>query len=120
MVGLTNLLQCCRHDLGPVVDCKNNVGDASSREGLDLMQDHGLVSELDQRLREGEGLAIVSYCDCGEELATPDARNRLADSCAPARLFQEEEGVEAESSQAVATGFNVQEGGDGYRNHRRE
>lgn len=34
------------------------------------MQNHGLVSELDQRLREGESLAIVSdwsdwwCCDC--------------------------------------------------------
>lgn len=44
------------HDLGAVVDCKNDIGHTGSSESLDLVQDHGLVCELDERLRESEGL----------------------------------------------------------------
>lgn len=54
------LLQGCGHDLGSVVDGKDNVGHTSCCESLDLVQNHRLVSELDERLREGEGLMVVS------------------------------------------------------------
>lgn len=60
----THLFQGSSHDLGSVVDGENNVCDTGCSEGLDLVDDHGLVSELDQRLRKGEGLAIVSTCCC--------------------------------------------------------
>lgn len=65
MPGLAHLLQCLRHDLGPVVDGEHNVRDTGLGEGLDLVLDHGLVSELDQRLRESESLVIVSMRHLG-------------------------------------------------------
>lgn len=45
------------HDLGSVVDGEDNVCDTGSCESLDLVLDHGLVAEFDERLGEGEGLA---------------------------------------------------------------
>lgn len=56
--GKTHLCQVLLHDLGAVVDSEDNIGDASSSKGLDLVLNHGLVRELDQGLGEGEGLRI--------------------------------------------------------------
>lgn len=44
------------HDLGAVVDGEDDVGDAGGGEGLDLVEDHAFVAELDEGFREGEGL----------------------------------------------------------------
>ena len=57
-----HLLQCLCHNLRSVVDSEHNVGHTSSGKSLNLMENHGLVSELDQRLRESKGLVIVSWC----------------------------------------------------------
>lgn len=51
-----DLLQRRSHYLGPVVDGKDDVGDARCGQAFDLVQDHGLVAKLDQRLRQGKGL----------------------------------------------------------------
>jgi len=48
------------HDLRAVVDGKDNISDASLGKSLDLVEDHGLVGELDQWLRQGEGLCRIS------------------------------------------------------------
>lgn len=65
MVGdWTNLGQVLLHNLGAVVDSQYNVGNTSSCKGLDLVQDHPLIAELDQRLGEGQSLMSdtkVSY-----------------------------------------------------------
>jgi hypothetical protein len=50
------LLQGGDHHIGAVVDSQDNIGDTSSSQALDLVQDHGAVTKLHQRLREGEGL----------------------------------------------------------------
>lgn len=65
MGGLgTHLLETVLHDLGPVVDGQDDVLYPDSSESLYLVQDHGLVCELDQRFWQGEGLqeAHVSCC----------------------------------------------------------
>lgn len=46
------------HDFWTVVDGEDDILDTSSNEGLDLMNDHGLVTEFDQGLRESESLAL--------------------------------------------------------------
>lgn len=46
------------HNLRAVVDGQDNVGDARSDESLDLVDNHGLVAELDERLGEGKGLSV--------------------------------------------------------------
>lgn len=64
-VGIgTNLLQVGLHNLGAIVDSQNNVSDTSLGKGLDLVLDHGLVCELDQRLGESQGLCstLLSVC----------------------------------------------------------
>jgi hypothetical protein len=43
------------HDLGAVVDSEDNVGDTSSGESLDLVDNHGTVAKLDEGFGEGEG-----------------------------------------------------------------
>lgn len=44
------------HHLRPVVDGQDDIRDADGGEGLDLVQDHGPVAELDEGLGEGKGL----------------------------------------------------------------
>lgn len=39
------------HYFGSIVDGQDDVGDASSDKGLDLVDNHRLVAKLDQRLR---------------------------------------------------------------------
>ena len=56
----TDFLQGIGHDLWAVVDSENNIGDAGRSESLDLVLDHGLVRELDERLGVGEGLRMAS------------------------------------------------------------
>lgn len=65
--GYTNALQRLGHDLGPVVDSQHHVGDTGGSQCLDLMLNHGLVCELDERLWVCEGLQralVVTLC-CG-------------------------------------------------------
>jgi len=57
--GLAYLLQDINHNFRSVVDSQDNVGNASSGQSLDLMQDHRLVPKFHQGLREGEGLGGV-------------------------------------------------------------
>lgn len=45
------------HNLGPVVDGENDVFDTSGDEGLDLVDNHGLVAELDEGFGKREGLS---------------------------------------------------------------
>jgi hypothetical protein len=56
----TYALEGLGHDLWPVVDGQNNVRHACTSKSLNLMLDHGLVGELDERLRVSEGLHIVN------------------------------------------------------------
>jgi hypothetical protein len=44
------------HDLRAVIDGEHDVGDAGVGERGDLVLDHGLVGELDERLGQREGL----------------------------------------------------------------
>ena len=60
-MGIAYLLQSFGHDLWSVVDGENNVCDACSSQRLDLVQDHGLVAELNEGLREGERLSQRIY-----------------------------------------------------------
>lgn len=53
------LLQCCRHDIGAVIDSQNNVCNTSSCQALHLMENHGPIGEFDQWLGERESLASV-------------------------------------------------------------
>ena len=57
--GYTHCLERLGHDLRAVVDGEDNICDTGSGEGLDLMLDHGLVRELDERLGVGEGLQLA-------------------------------------------------------------
>lgn len=50
------------HNFRSVVDGEDNVGDTRGDKGLDLVQDHGLVAELDERLGEREGLRSATSC----------------------------------------------------------
>ena len=60
-MGCAYLLQGFGHDLGSVVDGEDNVCDACSSQRLDLVQDHRLVAELDERLGQREGLWTELY-----------------------------------------------------------
>jgi hypothetical protein len=57
----TDGLQRLGHDFRAVVDSEDDICDAGSGKSLDLVLDHGLVRELDQRLgvRERLQLALV-------------------------------------------------------------
>ena len=55
-MGRTYLLKSLSHDLWSVVDGEDNVRDTCSSQRLDLVQNHGLVAELDEGLGEGERL----------------------------------------------------------------
>lgn len=56
----THLSQELFHNLWAVVDGEDNVGNASGDESLDLMHNHGLVAELNERLGERQGLDGVA------------------------------------------------------------
>jgi hypothetical protein len=47
----TDLLKLLGHNLWTIVDGENDIGNASSSKGLDLMLNHRLVREFDERLR---------------------------------------------------------------------
>ena len=51
-----HLGQVLLHNLWAVVDSEDDVGDTGGGEGLNLVEDHALVAELDEGLGEGEGL----------------------------------------------------------------
>lgn len=53
-VLLLVLLKGLNHDLRTVVDSKHDISDASVSKSLDLVEDHGAVGELNQRLRSGK------------------------------------------------------------------
>lgn len=61
-VGIAHLCEVLLHDLWAVVDRKDDVSDTSGSESLDLVEDHALVSELNQWLWESEGLRVWSDC----------------------------------------------------------
>ncbi len=48
------------HDLWPVIDGQHDIRNAGAGKGLNLVLNHGLVGELDERLRVGKGLHMVS------------------------------------------------------------
>jgi len=64
---LADLLESCRHNLWSVVDSKHDICDASGRKGFDLMKNHRLVAELDQRLREGKGQWAETCAEATDE-----------------------------------------------------
>lgn len=51
------------HNIWAVVDSENNIRDSCFGERFDLMQDHGLVTELNQWLWLGKGLLICQSHD---------------------------------------------------------
>lgn len=55
-VLLLVLLESRDHDIGAVIDSQDDIGDTSGSQALDLVEDHGAVTELDERLRESERL----------------------------------------------------------------
>lgn len=57
--GYTHCLERLGHDFRAVVDSEDNICDTGSGQGLDLMLDHRLVRELDERLGVGEGLQLA-------------------------------------------------------------
>jgi hypothetical protein len=57
--GYTDGLERLGHDLWAVVDSEDNICDTRSSQCFNLVLDHGLVRELDERLRVGEGLQLV-------------------------------------------------------------
>ena len=59
-VLLLVLLEGCDHHIRAVVDGKNDISNTRSSQALDLVQDHGPVSELHQRLGKSEGLEQFS------------------------------------------------------------
>lgn len=59
-VFLLVLLESRDHHIRAVVDGKNDISNTRSGQALDLVQDHGPVSELHQGLGEGEGLEQLS------------------------------------------------------------
>jgi len=50
------LFQNTLHNLRAVVDSQNDIRNTNSGERLNLVQNHGLVGELDQRLGHSESL----------------------------------------------------------------
>jgi hypothetical protein len=54
------LLEHRDHDIWAVVDCENNVGDASSGQAFHLVENHGTIGELNQWLGKCEGLDRIS------------------------------------------------------------
>jgi hypothetical protein len=59
-VGIrSNLLECLGHNFRSVVDGQNNIGNTSSSQTLNLVENHGSVAELDEWLWEGEGLCSM-------------------------------------------------------------
>jgi hypothetical protein len=65
-------LQCLGHDLRAVVDGEDDICDTGGCKSLNLVLDHGLVRELDERLGQCEGLTaldglVVGYRGAVEE-----------------------------------------------------
>ena len=54
--NFTNLGKTLFHYLGPVVDGEDDIGDAGGGKGLNLVEDHGPVAELNEGFGKGEGL----------------------------------------------------------------
>jgi hypothetical protein len=57
--GCTHGLERLGHDLGAVVDREDDICDTGRSESLDLVLDHGLVGELDERLGQRERLQLA-------------------------------------------------------------
>jgi hypothetical protein len=55
------------HDFGTVVHGEDDVGHAGSGQSLDLVDDHGTVAELDERLRKGEGERAQTGAEATDE-----------------------------------------------------
>jgi len=60
-------LESLGHDLGAVVDGEDNVGHTSSGQSLDLVDDHGTVAELDERLGEGKSERAQTGAEATDE-----------------------------------------------------
>jgi len=58
LVFLANLFQCSGHDLWSVVYGEDNIRHTSGGKSLDLVENHGLVAEFNERLGEGESLVV--------------------------------------------------------------
>lgn len=71
VVPLLVLLQGPGHDLRAIVNRQDNVRDAGGRQGLDLVQDHGSVGELDEGFREGEGERSQSGAEATDAVVPP-------------------------------------------------
>lgn len=67
VVLLLILLQSTSHDFRAVVDGENDICDAGSSQGLDLMLDHGSVGKLDEGLGFGEGERSKSGAEATDE-----------------------------------------------------
>jgi hypothetical protein len=61
------LLEGFGHDLGAVVDGEDDVGHTSSSQGLDLVDNHGSVAELDEGFGEGEGKRAQTGAEATDE-----------------------------------------------------
>jgi hypothetical protein len=61
------LLEGFGHDLGAVVDGEDDVGDASSGQSLNLVDNHGSVAELDEGFGEGEGERAQTGAEATDE-----------------------------------------------------
>jgi len=57
---ITYITEVLLHGLRLVVDCENNIGDTSFDESFNLMNNHGLVAELNQWLGKSQGLVAES------------------------------------------------------------
>lgn len=101
----TDLLETGLHDLGPVVDGQDDIGDASIGESGDLVLNDGLVGELDQRLGQSEGLSSGARVS-----------SRYIQRGRGAALHCSEEGQQQQQRQRT----DVREGGGGCQSHRRE
>lgn len=52
----THLGQVLLHYLWPIIHGQDDIGDTSSSQSLDLVQDHALVTKLHQGLGQGQSL----------------------------------------------------------------
>lgn len=60
-------MESSSHNLGTVVDGKDNVGDTSSSKSSDLVLNHGLVGKLDQRFGESKGERTQTGTETADE-----------------------------------------------------
>ena len=59
-MSIAYLCEVLLHNLWAVVNRQDDVSDTGSSKGLNLMEDHALVSKLNERLWEGKSLVVWS------------------------------------------------------------